>query len=204
EQSDEFNIFLGLRSFMNRTERDNWQTAVSDFNRGDLLMGAGLARISFTRGFLSLHLDPRIGYFLNERLVLGMFIGTSLTFAVEEPFGREGRTFRIEPFARYYFGNEQQRWRWFGEAGIAATSSWFNLNDIQERTSSFVEGRGRFGANWFLTPNLAFELAVLGIYNFGINDVSMFPDGREDLEVKILDNGFILRTAISVQYFLNR
>jgi hypothetical protein len=60
----------------------------------------------------------------------------------------------------------------------------------------------RWGANWFLTPHLAFDIGLDLRYNLGTN-VEGFTHIRS-FDGPRGDRGFPVGTSIGVQYFLQR
>lgn len=208
---DIININLGLRSFMSKTDRGNWKTAVSEFNKGDLLINTGIATASITgigsgfTEFLQLSLNPSGGIFISEQWLLGAQLGASLASDLGSDLSLQTSSLSLAPFARYYLGNEQKHWRWFGQAGLSFMSSRVRFENNFNSNSSAFFLNSTWGANWFLTSNLAFELGVNLNYNFGTNTEATFTNGAgDDFDELLPDDGISIGASIGVQYFLNR
>ncbi len=208
---DVINVNLGLRSFMSKADRDNWKTGVSNFGKGDLLINTGIATASITgigsgfTEFLQLSLNPSGGIFLSEQWLLGAQLSANLASDLGSDLSLQTSSLSLAPFARYYLGNEQKHWRWFGQAGVSFTSARvrFDGNFNSDLSAFFLNSR--WGANWFLNSNLAFDMGIDLNYNFGTNSEVMFTNGAgDDFDELLADNGLSLGFSIGVQYFLNR
>jgi hypothetical protein len=113
--------------------------------------------------FNALSLSPRAGYFVTDRLALGMGGGV---YAGRTVFNRYSGL-SVSPFARYYFPIKKTNLSLLLETGGSFSSGRF---DGQTSNTWRIQASG--GINYFLTPEFALE-AMLGIGQ-------VFPEIGED------------------------
>lgn len=125
----------------------------------------------------------------------------SISNSLDDEFAYRYMHFSISPYLRHYLGGEQKHWRWYGQLGFAlfGSNSESNTHEVDSWGTTL---RNRWGANWFLTPNLAFDIGLDLSYNLG-TDAEGFRyfqtfDGSQG------DRGFRVGASIGVQYFLQR
>ena len=102
--------------------------------------------------FNALSLSPRAGYFVTDRLALGM--GAGIYAGRTEFFKYSG--VNVSPFARYYFPLKKTKLSLLLETGGSFSSGRF---DRQTSNTWRIQASG--GINYFLTPEFALE-AMLG------------------------------------------
>lgn len=199
---------LGLQPFMSRGDRDSLSSAASTFNRGDLLFNPSFAALSvygpFHHRIIEAAFDPDFGLFLNNNTLVGFslsgYVLTSLSDKSDYRYVQHIHL-SLSPYLRHYLGSEQRHWRWYGQLCFALSSSSNESNAYEVDWKGLVLSN-RWGANWFLTPNLAFDIGLDLSYNPGTD-----ADGFryfQTFDGPLGDRGFRVGTSIGVQYFLQR
>ena len=216
-QSDALNqilLSIGLQPFINKADRAGWKSAVSAFSKGDLLINPGFGSISFKGNDIGssveLMFNPDLGLFLSGQTLIGLELNASFyqDYIRNEP--RLGTTeLSIAPYLRYYLSNEQQHWRWYGQASFFLAEASVSIVDTRngairyESNSSVALVSGRLGTNWFLTPNLAFDIGLDLSHHLWAN-----VEGTDRLfgsfDEPLPDRGFQVGASIGMQYFLQR
>jgi hypothetical protein len=200
-------LSIGLQPFMSKADRAEWKSAASAFNKGDLLINPGFGFISF-RGndigsALEMMFNPDLGLFLSEQALIGLELNASFYQDYLKNEARLGITeLSIAPYLRYYLSNEQQHWRWYGQAGFFLADARTGSSS-HERNSSVALVSGRLGTNWFLTPNLAFDIGLDLSHHLWAN-VEGTSDWSGSFDEQMPDRGFQVGASIGVQYFLQR
>lgn len=203
---DQFTLSLNLRPFMDRNDRDSWKTAISDHQKGDLLVGLGLARVSYVADILTLGLYPKAGLFLSDRLVLGAELTADASFRSHSQGSIRSGTVVFGPFVRHYFSG-QQHWRWFAEAGGVFQSSHTVLEESFNANNYSWQISGIWGANLHLTENLAFEFGLQSFFSgrtFSRVEYFMQGPSPENIENFVPNRRFGLGLHFSIQHFIQR
>jgi opacity protein-like surface antigen len=135
------------------------------FFSSPLVVNGGLGEMSLSAndpGFLALVVSPEYGRFVTDRLL----VGSGLSFTVLTDFEDGSSLLGLTPFARYYFGQADSPWQWFGEARIA-----YSRQLDSPGTDAFGLGI-RGGATYFLQPNVGLDLSLGYVDNDLSNDRS--------------------------------
>ncbi len=98
--------------------------------------------------FNALSLSPRVGYFVSDRLALGMGLG--LAVLNTEFANYDGGN--VSPFARYYFPLKKSKLSFLLETGGS-----FSTITIGGETTNTWRVQAGGGINYFLTPEFALE-----------------------------------------------
>lgn len=163
----------------------------SPINEGNWLIGGNL-EISNVRNNRSmsrqqLRIAPSIGYFLENKLL----VGTTIVYGQSNLKGhfKEDFTvsvFEFNPLIRYYIGKQKIK-------------PYLQLNGILRTNKFIVEGSspfnntfksealfGQIGADFFLSPNVAFNINLSGRidgdrlnYSFGVSDEFIHTEGSD-------------------------
>lgn len=152
---------VGFRSFLSG---DDWRTrkqAVNNLAQGGWLVGFSNASLFLTSDFINLGLSPNGGYFVTDRLVLGLDGGIGIGNSIGNDVRNITTTVvSLQPFVRYYFPNTGQRLIPFGQVGVGGTLSNIDQEDFFQQKSRQLSTHARLGANLFLAPNVAFEFSL--------------------------------------------
>jgi hypothetical protein len=198
-------LSFGLQPFMNKGDRAGWKSAASAFDKGDLLLNSSFGFVSYRGSFLEMMFNPDLGLFLSEQTLVGVNFNASFNTIVGNLRKVNQGTITelsIAPYLRHYLSKEQKHWRWYGQAGFLFAGSNFESSSF-ERNSSVALVSGRLGTNWFLTPNLAFDIGLDLSHHLWAN-----VEGTDRLfgsfDEPLPDRGFQVGASIGVQYFLQR
>lgn len=190
---------LGIQPFMSRGDRDNWQSAASAFNKGDLIINPSFATAAFTNYTLELAFNPSLGLFISDQTLVNVSIAGSYGERFNSEIQQRFANISISSYLRHYLGSEQKHWRWFGQAGFTLSGSDSVTNNTDINTSAFLLS-SRLGANWFLTSNLAFDLGIDVNYHLYRNHRS----SASQIDRYWTQPGFTVGASVGVQYFLQR
>lgn len=150
------------------------------FNQGDILVEGNFS--FYTRGTSGDSSDnkhntfviaPRVGYFLTDKLALG--VGLDFGTAKNEKLSINGadvtayksNRFGFDVFGRYYFLEAGQRFKFYGQGklGLDFYGIEASKGDSKQKLTKFGIGVD-LGVNYFVTPKIAI--------NFGLADVIGF------------------------------
>jgi hypothetical protein len=190
---------LGIQPFMSRGDRDNWQSAASAFNKGDLIINPSFATAAFTNYAMGLVFNPSLGLFISDQALVNISVAGSYAERFNNEIPGRSTNLSISSYLRHYLGSEQKHWRWFGQAGFTLRGS-ENVTNIIDSNTSALFLSSRWGANWFLTPNLAFDLGIDIDYHLYRNQKS----SALQIDRTWTHPGFIVGASVGVQYFLQR
>ncbi len=151
-----------------QTEKDN------------LMVGSSITNLQATfqsgTSTVSLTINPKVGYFIEDDFVLGAGLSLGLMGAA----GVTTFNYGILPFARYYFPKkdvEAGRMRFFGEVdlGISGVNVFTTGNNTSTNGLSFSVGPGMA---YFITPSVGMEtlLKLRGITGFGNSTFALQPE----------------------------
>jgi outer membrane protein len=142
----------------------NFSTSKEDF-------GSGFEDTSTNFNF-----NPKAGYFLTDKIALGVELGIgSSKFEESFPGGSDESTsnnFGAGVFARYYFLDLGQRFKTYTEAGLGFGSQKWEENGTEVRKDSNFGLGIDLGIQYFVTPQMAI--------NFGLGDVLSFQSGKSE------------------------
>ncbi|NBC09089.1 MAG: hypothetical protein GVY26_18010 [Bacteroidetes bacterium] len=190
---------LGIQPFMSRGDRDNWQSVASAFNKGDLIINPSFATAAFTNNAMELVFNPSLGLFISDQALVNVSIAGSYGEWFDSEISRRYSNLSVSSYLRHYLGSEQKHWRWFGQAGFTLRGS-ENVTNITDINTSAFFLSSRWGANWFLTPNLAFDLGIdIDYHLYNNQKSSALQTDRSQTHP-----GFIVGASVGVQYFLQR
>ncbi len=198
-------LSIGLQPFINKGDRAGWKSAASAFDKGDLLINSSFGFVSYRSSFLEIMFNPDLGLFLSEQTLIGVDLNASFNTIVGNLRKVNQGTITelsIAPYLRHYLSKEQKHWRWYGQAGFLFAGSNFESSSF-ERNSSVALVSGRLGTNWFLTPNLAFDIGLDLSHHLRANTEGT-SDWSGSFDEQMPDRGFQVGASIGVQYFLQR
>jgi len=124
----------------------------------------------------NLNMNPKVGYFLNNKMVAGLGLDFVYTYAkiktgntsynVIALQSSQSLMYYVEPFFRYYFINN-----WFGEASVLLghnnTIYKYQSPSYNYSTGATNIGTGlTFGYSWFVKPNVCFEPFLKYSHNY--------------------------------------
>jgi outer membrane protein len=120
--------------------------------------------------------NPKAGYFLTDKIALGVELGVgSSKFEESYPGGSDeskSNNFGAGVFARYYFLDLGQRFKTYTEAGLGFGSRKWETNGVETRKDSNFGLGIDLGIQYFVTPKMAI--------NFGLADVLAFQSGKSE------------------------
>lgn len=197
-------LSIGLQPFMNKADRARWKSAASAFDKGDLLLNSSFGFVSYRGSFLEMMFNPDLGLFISEQTLIGVNLNASFLTVIGNLRKLNLGTITelsIAPYLRHYLSREQKHWRWYGQAGFLFAGSNFE-SYFHERNSSVALVSGRLGTNWFLTPNLAFDMGLDLSHHLWAN--AKGANWSRSFDGPLPDRGFEVGASIGVQYFLQR
>lgn len=195
---------VGLRVFLSSEDQSAIKTAVGNLSSGSWMLGANRFSLSYFDNVFQINLSPNAGYFINDHLVVGGVLGSSLITGRNGNRTLSGISLQLQPFARYYL-LQTGRWHWFGEVGGGINYSRTKQEELWESQSRNFFTHVRAGANLFLTSSVALEFALNATREFDANlqsewnqDVIQIPqiDGRID------SRNIQLSLQVGLQFFL--
>jgi hypothetical protein len=186
---------------MSRGDRDNWQSAASAFSKGDLMINPSFGTVTYVNNSIEMVFNPSLGLFLSDQTLINVSLHGSFAERFNSEIQYRNAYLSIAPYLRHYFGSNQKHWRWFGQAGFILAGSDYDTSTADINSSTFLLN-SRWGANWFLTPNLAFDLGVDINYHLYTNRKgSILEDSFDEPSP---NRGFRVGASVGVQYFLQR
>ncbi|OYQ38000.1 hypothetical protein CHU92_06995 [Flavobacterium cyanobacteriorum] len=174
-------------AFVNAQEAE---TPAFGFKQGDVLLEGNLS-FGFSKDEddagevkeSTFNFNPKAGYFLTEKLALGVEFGVGSEKTEDTPNGgttaeTTTNSFNAGVFARYYFLDLGQRFKTYAEAGVGYGSS-KDEEDGQEvsKLTGFNVGID-LGINYFITENFAINFGLTNVLAFN-NEKTEFPSGAE-------------------------
>jgi hypothetical protein len=143
--------------------------AQAQTSSGSMMVGGTLnytsvsGQAAFSNDYNNLVLSPHFGYFVSDNFV----VGTSLTIETGRSGTGSNKTvnsaFGLGPFARYYKFTSNEKFAFFGEAGIDFTSGKTDPPTGAVTKSNSVRFSISPGAAYFINEHWAFELSILGL-----------------------------------------
>lgn len=162
------------------------QEGTFGFNQGDILL-EGSIQSSSVKDEVTVNnieassketttlFNPKAGYFINDKFVLGVELGVGATKLTEQLGNvqtvEKGNAFYAGVFGRYYFLDLGQRFKTYTEVGLGMENSKYTDDlGVVTKYSGFNAGLG-LGVNYFVTPKIAI--------NFGLSDVLSFSSSKD-------------------------
>jgi opacity protein-like surface antigen len=146
------------------TNSDMYEPTDLIFNRGDMFVEGSL-KISTGDDVDFYAVNPKVGYFLNDKFAVGGQV--SWSSYEEEATDTKTDVLGIGAFARYYFLQlDDKRFKAYGEAGLGFGKNKTEIAGFEDNSNS-VTADINVGLNYFFTKNLAatFVLANVLSYN---------------------------------------
>lgn len=146
------------------TSSEMYETQDMTFKRGDMFVEGSL-KISTGDDVDFYALNPKVGYFLNDKFAVGGQV--SWSSYEEEATDTKTDVLGIGVFARYYFLElGDKKLKAYGEAGLGFGKNKTEIAGAEDNSNS-VTADINVGLNYFFTENLAatFTLANILSYN---------------------------------------
>jgi hypothetical protein len=195
-------LSFGLQPFMNGLDRSQWRSGISAFNKGDLMIDSDLGGVSVQSNIIRLRFRPKVGLFLSEQTLIGIELSANFSQHLNREVQYTDKGISIAPYLRHYFGNKQSHWRWYAQAGFFFSSS--RSEAFSSKRKSLISlVSSRLGTNWFLTPNLAFDMGLGLDYHIWTN-VNRSNPWNGSFDGPLPSSGLRVGASIGVQYFLQR
>lgn len=202
---------FGFRSFLSG---DDWRArkgAAGNLRQGGWLVGTSSAGFVWTGDAINIGISPNVGYFLTDRLVLGLDGGVNFWQNNRSSVTTmRSTTLSAQPFVRYYWPGNGQRLMPFGQFGVGYATTQFESEGFFDVSSNRLSTHARLGANLFLAPNVAFELSLDLRRSFNSNVEYIyhpegFPNGApDDFNGTLEDRQMELGVNLGLQFFLFR
>jgi outer membrane protein len=135
--------------------------------------------------FSSFSFNPKVGYFISDKLALGVELNVASGTNENTQFGapnvvteNKSNSIGAGVFARYYFLNLGERFKTYGEAGLGFGSGKNETNGVETSSSSSVGFGVGLGINYFLTPRFAINFGLTDLLSFDSSKTE-FPGGGE-------------------------
>lgn len=205
-------VGLGLRSFISSDDWRGRKEAVSRFRKGSYLIGIADLELEFLEDVFQFGFNVSGGYFLTDRIAVGLRNSTGIS----RRQGFDLLDFRFlssefATFGRYYLQTSGKCLVPFTELAVGFSNSRLKSIDNYEFNSSRWFTEARFGANLFITPELAFEFALVGRQESRTDlqsdylDRVQFPEEQyRDFDGSIQDRSFDLGLHVGLQFFLRQ
>jgi outer membrane protein len=132
-------------------------SAQSAFKKADKMLEGTVSLTKATDVKATWTLNPTVGYFVTNRVAVGLFGELGETADV--------KTTNVGVFARCYFMNIGQHAHVFSQLGVASNSS----TDAGVKTTSTTAGLG-LGANYFVSPKLALSMKLADLVSYTNSD----------------------------------
>jgi hypothetical protein len=158
------------------------------FSEGDLFLEGSL-KISTSDDVDFYAVNPKVGYFLNEKVAVGGQIGYSNY--KQESTNSETDVLSIGAFARYYFLElDSKRFKAYGEAGLGFGRNTTTFGAFEDKSNS-VTADINVGLNYFITKNIAATFTLANVLSY--NSVS--PENGEssntlNVNINLFENIF--------------
>lgn len=144
-------------------------TALAQTSSGNMMIGGSLDFASDSRqsgsanDVNSITFSPSFGYFFRENFA----VGTSLTLGSTRIGTGSAKTvtstFAVGPFVRYYIFTANDRFAFFGQAGLTFGSGRTDPPAGAVTKNTFISFSVAPGAAYFFTDHWAMELSILGL-----------------------------------------
>lgn len=158
------------------------------FEQGDMFI-EGSIKVSTGGDEDYYALNPKFGYFLNNRFA----VGGEISYSSLEDEGEEEKTnvFGIGAFARYYFLEvDSRRFKAYAEAGLGFGRNKTEIAGIED-TDNSITANINVGLNYFITKNIAATFVLANVLSY--NNVSP-EDGPSantfQLNINLFENIF--------------
>ncbi|MES2748354.1 MAG: outer membrane beta-barrel protein [Bacteroidota bacterium] len=133
----------------------------------------------------SVNFNPKVGYFLTDKIALGVELGIGSSTNENTQFGspdvvteNKSNSFGAGVFARYYFLDLGERFKTYAEAGLGFGSSKNETNSVETSNTTNVGFGVDLGINYFLTPRFAINFGLTDLLSFN-SQKTEFPGGGE-------------------------
>ena len=201
---------LGLRSFLSSEAYGARRSARSSFGQGSILLGFGDARLIFQEEIFRAGLNFNAGYFLTDRFVAGLRNETNYTnrngaFALDFTIWEN----ELTGFGRYYLRPAGQRVVPFTELGVGVYGNRARIEQGLNADISRWLAEARLGANVFLSPDIALEVAVAARQESRSQQTTvyfnrdLYPEDRfPTIDGTQTDRNFSLGLHVGLQFFL--
>lgn len=136
---------------------------------GNMMVGGSLAfetlshEASDVNNTTSFSFSPSFGYFLNDNLAVGASISVGSAKTGTGDAKTVSSSFGFGPFARYYMFTSNERFAFFGQAGLNFGTGKTNPPIGADNKTSSISFSVAPGAAYFLNDHWALELALAGI-----------------------------------------
>lgn len=154
--------------------------------KGGLMLGANLATIGSTiipheSGASTFTINPSVGYFVKNNLVLGAHLTTG--FGVGHSGGSTIQ-YGLQPFVRPYFSKTESRGKMFGEA-MLGIAGYVVTGDSYRNTRNFGTASLGAGFAYFITRNVSLEsiLRVSAQTSITGIDMAYFPSANFGFQI---------------------
>jgi opacity protein-like surface antigen len=170
------------------TNSDMYQPREMSFNRGDMFVEGSL-KISTGDDVDFYALNPKVGYFLNDKFALGGQV--SWSSYEEEATNTKTDVLGIGAFARYYFLElDDKRFKAYGEAGLGFGKNKREIGGIEDNSNS-VTADINVGLNYFFTKNLAATFVLANVLSYNTVSPENGPSANTfELNINLFENIF--------------
>jgi len=168
-----------------------------NFQKGNILLEGNAGVYSSKRKgdwqskSTSLTLNPKVGYLLTEKFVLGLDLGYRLdknTSGVEMSSDSKTQTYRFGAFGRYYFLELGERFKTYTEGAVSYGFSKYDNYANYDKLDRYAANAG-IGANFFITPKIAIGYSFANLISYSIEKPDM-PDADNVSRFNVNVNSF--------------
>lgn len=159
------------------------------FTRGDMFIEGSL-KITTGDEYDFYAVNPKFGYFLNDRLAVGAQVGFSSY--KQESTDTKTDVFGVGAFARYYFLElDSKRFKAYSEAGLGFGKNKTEVGGVDVDNNNSITADINVGLNYFFTKKLAATFVLANVLSY--NSVS--PENGDssntfNLNINLFENIF--------------
>jgi hypothetical protein len=170
------------------TNSEMFEPKEMTFARGDMFVEGSL-RISTGANIDFYALNPKVGYFLNDKFAIGGQV--SWSSYEEEPTNTTMDVLGIGAFARYYFIElAGKKLKAFGEAGLGFGRNKSRIGGFEDNSNS-ITADINVGLNFFFTDNLAATFVLADVLSYNTVSPENGPSANTfELNINLFENIF--------------
>lgn len=181
---------VAVLGFTFANAQEEGTSKIGGFDQGDMFVEGNIGFSSdkfeedtYSEKSNSFNFNPKAGYFVTEKLAVGIELGIGSSKYNESDLGysyeETSNNFNAGVFARYYFLDLGARFKTYAEAGFGIGSQKWEEDSVETRKDASIGGGVGLGIQYFVTPKIAINFGLADILAFGSTTTTEFPGGRE-------------------------
>ena len=212
ESNNVVRLGLGIRSFISGADWRDRSAATSQFGKGSYMLGFSDLELGVQDDYFRGGLQFSGGYFVTDQFVLGLRDALSFSrWTGDEVFDFRGLSHELAAFGRYYLNTSGRRIVPFTELGVGFQNSRVRSEENYRVDSFRWMAEARLGFNVFVTPEMAFEFALVGRQEARANENrtyinrDQFPEEFfTNFDGTVANRNTQLGLHVGVQFFLRQ